>query len=294
MRHSRNLIVSGISVVALLAALLTSGCGSTWVNRPDTDRMVEDMIAARHARRQIQYPTKTYGAFSIERAYQIQAELSEGLSEELGPVVGYKVAYASKAAQEQFGVTEPAEGPLFSLQRVPSASKLPASHFVEIALETEVAFTIGRRIDRPIRDVAQLKDYVRWAHAAFDAGDYPLVQGDTKPTAADMIASGTGAHVFVLGPAVEPSQVDVDAVTLKLTRNGQTVAESAATNVMGSPWNSLFWCVNHVVKLGGTLEPGTVISTGTASPAYKVKGDAIKGEYLGDCGPLGNVTITLY
>ncbi len=86
----------------------------------------------------------------------------------------------------------------------------------------------------------------------------------------------------------------MDAVTLKLTRNGQTVAESAATNVMGSPWNSLLWCANHVVKLGGALEPGMVISTGTASPAYKVKGDAIKGEYLGDCGPLGNVTITLY
>jgi 2-keto-4-pentenoate hydratase len=256
--------------------------------------MVEEMLAARHARRQIQYPTKTYGPFSIERAYRIQAELAEELSEELGPVVGYKVAYASKAAQEQFGVTEPAAGPLFSLQRVPSGSKLPASHFMEIALETEVAFTIGKQIDRPIKDIAQLKGYVRWAHAAFDAGDYPLVQGDAKPTAADMIASGAGAHVFVLGPAVDPREVDVDAVTLKLIRNSETVAESAATNVMGSPWNSLLWCVNHVVKLGGVLEPGTVISTGTASPAYKVKGDAIQGEYVGDCGPLGKVTMTLY
>jgi len=294
MRHSRNLIVSGISVVALLAAIVTSGCGSMWADGTDTDKMVDEMLAARHARRQIQYPTKTYGPFSIERAYRIQAELAEELREELGPVVGYKVAYASRAAQEQFGVTEPAAGPLFSLQRVPSGSKLPASHFVEIALETEVAFTIGKQINRPIKDVAQLKGYVRWAHAAFDAGDYPLVQGDAKPTAADMIASGAGAHVFVLGPAVDPGQVDMDTVTLKLMRNGETIAESAATNVMGSPWNSLLWCVNHVVKLGGTLEPGTVVSTGTASPAYKVKGDAIKGQYMGDCGSLGKVTLTLY
>ncbi len=294
MRHLRNLIVSGIFVAVLLAVLVTPGCGSSWANGTDADKMVEEMLTARHARRQIQYPTRTYGAFSIEKAYRIQAELAEELSEELGPVVGYKVAYASKAAQEQFGVTEPAAGPLFSLQRVPSGSKLPAGDFMELALETEVAFTIGKRIDRPIRDVAQLKSYVRWAHAAFDAGDYPLVQGDAKPTAADMIASGVGAHVFVLGPAVDPGQVDMDAVTLKLIRNGETVAESAATNVMGSPWNSLLWCVNHVVKLGGTLEPGTVISTGTASPAYKVKGDAIQGEYMGDCGPLGKVTLTLY
>ena len=294
MRHSGNPVVSVISIVVLLAVLVTSGCGSPWADRTNTDKMVEEMLAARHARRQIQYPTKTYGPFSIERAYRIQAELAEELSEELGPVVGYKVAYASKAAQEQFGVTEPAAGPLFSLQRVPSGSKLPASYFVEIALETEVAFTIGKRIDRPIKDVAEMKGYVRWAHAAFDAGDYPLVQGDAKPTAQDMIASGAGAHVFVLGPAVDPGEVDVDAVTLKLMRNGEIVAESAATNVMGSPWNSLLWCANHVVKLGGVLEPGTVISTGTASPAYKVKGDAIQGEYVGDCGPLGKVTMTLY
>ncbi|HUV64279.1 MAG TPA: fumarylacetoacetate hydrolase family protein [Sedimentisphaerales bacterium] len=294
MRHSRNPIVSGISVMVLLAVLVTSGCGPTWANRTSTDKMVEEMLAARHARRQIQYPTKTYGAFSIERAYRIQAELAEELSEELGPVVGYKVAYASKAAQEQFGVTEPAAGPFFSIQRVPNGSKLPARHFLEIALETEVAFTIGKRIDHAIKDVAEMKEYVRWAHAAFDAGDYPLVQGDTKPTAQDMIASGVGAHVFVLGPAVDPGKVDVDAVTLKLIRNGETVAESAATNVMGSPWNSLLWCANHVVKLGGTLEPGTVVSTGTASPAYKVKGDAIEGQYVGDCGPLGKVTMTLY
>ncbi|MEK7995239.1 MAG: hypothetical protein AAB403_15650, partial [Planctomycetota bacterium] len=106
MRRSRNLIVSGISVTVLLAAIVTSGCGSTWANGTNTDKMVEEMLAARHARRQIQYPTKTHGAFNIERAYQIQAELAEELSEELGPVVGYKVAYASKAAQEQFGVTE--------------------------------------------------------------------------------------------------------------------------------------------------------------------------------------------
>lgn len=293
MRRLWSLVVSVIAIAVLFATLVTSGCGAGWAGEANADKMAEEMIAARHARRQIEYPTKTYGAFSIEKAYRIQTELAEQLSEELGPVVGYKVAYASKAAQEQFGVSEPAAGPFFSLQRVPSDSKLPADHFMEIALEAEVAFTIGKRIDRPIKDVAELKKYVRWAHAAFDAGDYPLTQGNTRPTAADMIATGTGAHVFVLGPAVDPAQVDVDAVTLRLVRNGETIAESPATNVLGSPWNSLLWCANHVVKQGGALEPGMVVSTGTASPAYKVKGDAIKGHYTGNCGPLGEVTMTL-
>lgn len=294
MRHARSSIFLRLSTVALTAVLVATGGGRACGQRIDTNKMIKEMLAARHTQTQIPYPTKTYGSFSIERAYRIQADLAKELSKELGPVVGYKVAYASKAAQEQFGVTEPARGPFFSLQRVPSGSRLPAGHFMELALETEVAFTIGKRIDHAIKDVTEMKNYVRWVHAAFDAGDYPLIQGDTSPTAADMIACGTGAHVFVLGPAVDPEQVDVEAVTLRLIRNGQTIAESAATNVMGSPWNSLLWCVNHVVKLGGTLEPGTVISTGTAAPAYKVKADAIKGSYVGDCGPLGQVSMALY
>lgn len=286
-------VLSVTSIIVMAALVMSAGGERACGKAIDTNKIVREIVAARHARTQIPYPTKTYGTFGMEKAYQIQAVLTKELSKELGPVAGYKVAYASKAAQEQFGVTEPARGPLFSLQRVTSGSKLPASHFMEIALETEVAFTIGKRIDHPIRDVAELKDYVRWAHAAFDAGDYPLVQGDTKPAAADMIACGAGGHVFVLGPAFDPKQVDVDAVNLKLIRNGQTIAESPSTNVMGSPWNSLLWCVNHVVRLGGVMEPGMVVSTGTAAPAYKVKAEAIKGSYVGDCGPLGQVTLTL-
>ncbi|MHC4145460.1 MAG: hypothetical protein ACYSUD_11855, partial [Planctomycetota bacterium] len=136
------------------------------------DEMVEEILAAHENQTQIQYLTKTYGSFSIERAYQIQAVLAKGLSRKLGDVSGYKVAYASKAAQKQFGVDEPASGPLFRLQRVPNGSNLPANAFVELAMETEIAFTIGKRIDKNIKNVDELKKYVKWVHTAFDIGDY--------------------------------------------------------------------------------------------------------------------------
>ena len=294
MRQVRNHIISRFFLVVLAVMLVASGCQRVLSKQIDSDEMIKEMLTARKTQTQIPYLTNKYGSFSIKKAYVIQADLAQELSKELGSVVGYKVAYASKAAQKQFGVTEPASGPFFRLQRVPNYSKLPASHFMEIVLETEIAFTIGKRIDHAIKDVDEIKNYVRWVHAAFDAGDYRLVEGQTKPTPQDMIASGVGAHVFILGPALNHSKVDVDAVNLKLIRNGETITDSAATNVMGSPWNSLLWCANHIVKLGGTLEPGTVIVSGTEAPAYKVKGETIKGHYVGDCGPLGTVTMTLY
>ena len=292
MRRVRKSIFLTISLV-VMGGLFVAGVDRLAYGGDDAKaaRMVAEILAAGENQTQIEYLTKTYGTFSIERAYEIQAAMAKGLSKRLGTVSGYKVAYASRAAQEQFGVNEPASGPLFRLQRVPNGSKLPASNFVEIAMETEIAFTIGKRIDKPIRNVEQLKGCVKWVHAAFDIGDYRFVAGETKPTPQDMIATGVGAHFHVLGPGVAPDKTDIDSITLKLLRNGETLAESPATNVMGSPWNSLLWLANKQVKTGGALEPGDVVVSGTAAPAYKTKGPKIKGRYRGECGDLGRVTL---
>ena len=292
MRQTHNPVLFRVSVVFLTAVLIAASGPNLYGQRTDTRKMVEQMVAGRKTQTLIPALTETYGSVSVKRAYQIQRSLARALSKELGPLSGYKVAYASKAAQEQFGMSEPASGPLFMLQRVPNGTTLPKSTFGEMTLETEIAFTIGKRIDHEIKDVAQIRDYVRWVHTAFDAGDYRF-RADANPKVQDQIASGVGAHVFVLGPAVDPSKIDVDALRLKLIRNGQALADSPATDVMGSPWKSLLWCANNVVKLKGTLEPGAVIVTGTAAPAYRAKGDEIKGDYVGDCGPLGKVTMTI-
>ncbi|MHC4118030.1 MAG: 2-keto-4-pentenoate hydratase [Planctomycetota bacterium] len=291
MRQAKECVLAAISLAVLCSA--PAAHAGAPADNLKAEQMVTEIIAAHQNQRQIPYLTKTYGSFSIEQAYEVQGLLAKGLAEKLGDVSGYKVAYASKAAQEQFGVKEPASGPLFRLQRVPNGSKLSADEFVEIAMETEIAFTIGKRIDRPIRNVEQLKGCVKWVHAAFDIGDYRFVSGQTKPTPQDMIATGVGAHFHVLGPGVAPDKIDVDAITLKLFRNGETLAESPATNVMGSPWNSLLWLANKLVETGGALEPGDVVVSGTAAPAYKTKGRKIKGRYRGECGELGRVNLTI-
>jgi len=257
------------------------------------DTMLGQMMAARQHHVQITPLSHTFGTFSVETAYYIQAVLAREVAKTAGPVAGYKVAYASKAAQEQFGMAEPARGPLHMSQRLPNDSALSFETFNEIVLETEVAFTIGKRIDKPVADVGELRAYVKWVHPAFDAGDFPYTVEQAKPTPSDMVAIGTGAHIFVIGPAVNPAELDLSQIDLALARDGQTIRKSPARDVLGNPWNSLLWCVNHLHKYGLTLEPGMVVLTGTAAPAYKVKADAIKGHYVGDCGPLGKVTMTL-
>jgi 2-keto-4-pentenoate hydratase len=275
--------------IVLGIAVEPAGC----IQRSQVKAMIKEILAAQESLMQLAPLTKTHGPFSMDEAYNIQAALAKQVAKRLGPHVGYKVAYASKAAQKQFGMDEPARGPFFLLQRVPSGSRLPAAMFKEIMLETEIAFTVGKRIDKPVPDVAALKPHVKWLHPAFDAGNFPYAADRGKPTPQDMIAIGTGAHVFVLGAAVDPRAVDIDGLDLALVRNGEEIRNSPARDVMGSPWNSLLWCANHVVKSGGTLEPGMIVLCGTAAPAYKVKGEAIKGRYVADCGALGQVTLTI-
>lgn len=264
-----------------------------WVQPAQADTMLAEMLMARAQQKQIAPLSHSFGAFSIETAYYIQSVLASEVAKTAGPVVGYKVAYASKVAQQQFGMDEPARGPFYMTQRLPSGSTLSSGVFNEIILETEVAFTLAQRIDKPIKNVKELRSYVKWVHPAFDAGNVPYDVGQAKPVPADMVAIGTGAHVFVLGPAQCPDAVDVGAIDLALARNGETIRKSPARDVMGNPWNSLLWCANHLHKYGLNLEAGMVVLTGTAAPAYKVTGDAIKGAYVGDCGPLGKVILTI-
>jgi 2-keto-4-pentenoate hydratase len=271
-------------------ALVLPGCAGQSLYQ---DAMVRRMLAARERQIQITPLTHTFGAFSMEEAYRMQKALAQEVSALLGPVAGYKVAYASRVAQEQFGIDEPARGPFYLMQRVPSGSILPAEAFNEITLETEIAFTIGKRIDKPVANVATLKSHVKWVHAAFDAGDFPFKTERAKPVPADMVAIGTGAHVFVFGPGMDPERVDIDRINLDLIRNGEKIRSKPATDIMGSPWNSLLWCANHLHKYGLTLEPGMVVFSGTAAKAYRATGAAVKGRYVGDCGPLGKTTMTI-
>ena len=280
-------------LLLLILGLLPVGRPQVWAERPQQNTMLEQMLAARERQIQITPLSHTFGTFSMETAYYIQTVLAREVAKTEGPVTGYKVAYASKVARKQFGMEEPARGPFYMCQRLPNGSTLASETFDEIMLETEVAFTIGKRIDKPVKDVAELRSYVQWVHPAFDAGNFPYTVEQAKPTPADMIAIGTGAHVFMIGPAMNPDTLHLSQIDLALARNGETIRKSPARDVLGNPWNSLLWCVNHLHKFGLALEPGMVVLTGTAAPAYKVKGEAIKGRYVGDCGPLGKVTLTI-
>jgi 2-keto-4-pentenoate hydratase len=87
--------------------------------------------------------------------------------------------------------------------------------------------------------------------------------------------------------------VNVDAVAATLTLDGQSVAAGRARDVLNSPWASLLWLVNGLVKSGLALEPGDVVLTGSMIAPYSPPPGRETGTYVGDFGALGNVSCVI-
>ena len=92
---------SHLMLIAILSVLLNCQI-AICQDSPDTNAMIKDMIAARRKQIQIPFLTKDHGTFSMDKAYQIQNSMAIRTTRMLGPVCGYKVAYASESAQKGF------------------------------------------------------------------------------------------------------------------------------------------------------------------------------------------------
>lgn len=287
-----KLAVFCASCALLTPPLLADGHNLT---EQTENEIVMAVIRVHRTQKPMPYITHKWEELTIDEAYEVQEKLDRRLARNYGPKVGFKVGYASKAAQKQFGVKEPARGSYFLMQRLANGQNVPSEAFMNLMLETEVAFTIDKAIAKPLKTITELKPYIRYVHPALDVGDFRFVMEGPKGVAQDMIASGTGAHLFVVGRGKKMVEDDIhtDQLTLKLSKDGKQINASPSSEVMGDPLESCLWCVNDVLKRGGRITPGMIILTGTAAPAFRGSGDAIKGAYVGDCGELGQVKLVI-
>ncbi|MCP4606198.1 MAG: hypothetical protein GY847_37755 [Proteobacteria bacterium] len=279
---SRSLRVFGCT--ALIAASIS--CATTKNISPEAQAIVAETIYAVTHVQPMTPPSQKHGELGIDQAYLIQ----DMYATERGDLVGYKIAFASEASQKAWGLTHPVYGPLFESQRVENEGTIQANVFTHFRIETEIAFVLGSEIDKPLENIAQLKSQVKSLHLAFDVPDKRF---NSKPTAADVIATGAGAHRFILGPSHDPKEVDIDNLTLKAIKDDQTIYQGPSNAVMGGQWECLFWAINHLLARGKTLKAGTLFLTGAVDKAYGATVEDAAGTYLGDGGALGKIRVTV-
>ena len=229
---------------------------------------------------------------NLDYGYRIQAAFDKLMSKDYGLVTGYKMAYASLASQKKWGIPEPVSGTFMTKQQVLSGGKVLLDTFMGFHIETEIVFTLKKKVDKLIKTIDQLMPYIQSVHVGLDVPDLRYDTSKGKLTPVDVVAMSCGTHTYVIGKGVEPDGIDYNKIQLTLKRNNDLVYEGKATNVLGDPRESLRLLSNRLFSEGRPLKSCQFVFTGSVAGAYKGKDPSKNvGLYVGEASGLPPVTL---
>ena len=233
----------------------------------------EAFVEARVAGRPLPVLSASGSVVSVEQAYALQDRVEARLLAQGDRRAGYKLGFTSAAARERFRVPGPVRGFLLESMSAPPGRAVSPAGYTRIFAEAEIAFRMGRRLDRAVADPDALRPFVASVHPAIELADYRF-GADAAPGMLDFIADGVGARGFVLGPGRDPAGIDLAACAAVFERDGQVVGRGLGADALGDPWRALAWLANDLVAHGRALEPGDVVLTGALGPVQVVAPEA--------------------
>lgn len=252
------------------------------------EEVIAAMVKARGEVKPIPNPASQIADLDVKKAYEVQKKLITAFEAKGEKVGGFKAGLTTEATQKRFGVSSPLLAPMFKSGELGDKAVVKTKGFVKPFLETEIGYVVGRRIDKPVKDVASLKKAVKEVFPAVELPD--LRFADLKGVkGVDLIADGVGAARYIVGKKMPADKVDVANIKVTLTLDGKVVNTGTAPEALGDQWKALLWLVNGAVEQGWTLEPGYVFITGALGKMIPCK----PGSYKGDWGPLGTLSFTV-
>jgi len=239
-------------------------------------------------------------SYNVKEAYKTQTIFSQYYSQVMGSVSGFKVAFASKASQQAWGLKEAVYAPLFQQQNLALTNKAAVvtvnkSDYHHFHIEAELAFVLNKDVTS-IKNIGssfnpkRLKKLIQSVHIAYDIPDNRFIK---KPQATDIIASGAGAKGYLLGKAASIKDININDLELKMYRNNELVYKGNTSAVMGSPLKALHWLLKSELKQGKTISKNSVILTGAVSKAYGAVTKDVNGIYTATAKGLGTLTVTV-
>lgn len=245
---------------------------------------VAQLIEARSSGRPI-VPFSTTGEdFTIEKAWEIQDALCAEMTRRGKPPLGWKLAATGPTGQAAMDVTEPAYGLLLA-DTYGNDAVVSRRSFVELAVEAEIAFRIGRKLAGPgVTEAVALQA----VDSIIPALELPDLMFSGTPKIADFIASSMVANGIVLGQEFLPAELaDLASEQITLLHNGVAVGTNMASDVMGNPLLALAWLANQLATRGRALLPGDIVMSGGISKLVRGNsGDEFKAKFsrLGTVG----------
>lgn len=229
-------------------------------------------------------------ASDLSESYAVQAAVVEALLGTDNQSIGYKCACTSPIAQEALQIDRPLFGRLLSHTTSPSGVTLPADGFTHRVIEPEIALRVGA--DVPARagghTAESIIEYLDAAMASIEIVDYRY---ESWAVGALQVAADNAIHGWWIHgePVTDWHALDLAAMTVSASRNGETVTTGSGANVLGSPLNVLAWLADELPQFGRQLRAGDLITTGVTTDVFEAEaGDLIAADFAG----LGQVEVS--
>lgn len=260
----------------------------------NVDAVIADTVAAAAARldaaavelRPCAPVRDLIGDSDLDAAYRVQVLVNRARMSRGSVVVGHKIGLTSTAVQQQLGVDRPDFGVLFDDMNHPSGSRVARSGFLQPRIEAEVAFVIGRDIDKTI-DEFEAVSFIEYGSAALEIVDSRISAWNISIT--DTIADNASSGAFVLGnQKVDIADLDLPAVRMTLLQDGSQVSAGTGKDCLGNPLAALAWLSNTTLLLGNPIRAGEVVLSGALGPMVTVDSGS---HYSADITGIGSVDI---
>ncbi|WP_437881647.1 2-keto-4-pentenoate hydratase [Pseudomonas sp. LRF_L74] len=203
----------------------------------------------------------TAGYFMQRNALQLREARQERLT-------GWKIAFASEAAQRRFGLVEPVYGALTDSMSLQAGQDVDLFRLIQPKLEIELALILGReRVDSACSD-ADILSSVASVALAFEIADCRW-QG-WRFGAGAFLADNAAAALYCLS-AAQPFDAQRHAqVEFHLTRDGEEIGSGLSSLTQEAPLSMLCWLVRRLLADGQCLRAGQVILSGALLPPMEI------------------------
>jgi len=205
-------------------------------------------------------------------AYAVQERNVERTRAERGwRICGRKIGLTSPAVQAQLGVDQPDFGALFAELAHGDGQVIAMDGLLQPRIEAEVALVLDRDLNAGRHTVADVLAATAFALPALEIVDSRVAGWDI--TFVDTVADNASAGRFVLGTVpVSLSRIDLAAVTMSMTINGDERSTGLGSSCLGNPLFAAGWLADTMCALGTPLRAGDVVMTGALGPMSPVVG----------------------
>ncbi len=262
------------------------------LNDDQVDAFASRLVEAERTRTQTRGLSVLHPDATLDDAYRVQDAFMAWKVESGRTVKGHKIGLTSKAMQAAVGIGEPDSGYLLDDMFFADGGAVPASRFIGLRIEAELAFILRHDLAGPGLTIFDVLDATAYVTPALEILDTRIFRADPETGAArtvvDTVAdNAANAGIVLGGRPFRPGDHDMRWIGAICSRNGAVEETGLAAGVLNNPANGIAWLARRLAGQGRGLRAGeTVLAGSFIRPIEVGAGDTVVADY----GPFGTVS----